>query len=151
MAGIPMYYGIPTSGEVEAAMARDKMDVLKTQEKAIEVDELVKAKEIIKKQATQKLADASASRVSPTAIPQAVDGYSQPVPGSQVASPKMVTLPEKAPMPSYETTMSPNGEVTPMPSFMKGPATEARAKDDLPNPALPANIRCGISLLAINS
>ena len=131
MAGIPMYYGIPTSGEVEAKMARDKMDVLKTQEKAIEVDELVKAKEIIKKQATEKLAEAKASRVSPTAIPQAVDGYTQPAPASQVASPKMEAPTEKAPMPSYETTMSPNGEVTPMPSFMKGSATEARAKEPM--------------------
>jgi hypothetical protein len=131
MAGIPMYYGIPTSGEVEAKMARDKMDVLKTQEKAIEVDELVKAKEIIKKQATEKLAEAKASRISPTAIPQAVDGYNQPAPASQVASPKMEAPTEKAPMPSYETTMSPNGEVTPMPSFMKGSATEARAKEPM--------------------
>ena len=32
MAGIPMYYGIPTSGEVEAGMARDKLDVLKAEE-----------------------------------------------------------------------------------------------------------------------
>jgi hypothetical protein len=129
MAGIPMYYGIPTSGEVEAKMARDKMDVLKTQEKAIEVDELVKAKEIIKKQATQKLAESTVNRVTPTPIPQAVDGYNQPAPSSQAVPPRMEALPEKAPMPSYETTMTPSGEVTPMPSFMTGAATEARAKE----------------------
>ena len=140
MAGIPMYYGIPTSGEVEAKMARDKMDVLKTQEKAIEVDELVKAKEIIKKQATQKLAESTANRVSPTAIPQAVDGYNQPAPSSQAVPPRMETLPEKAPMPSYETTMSPSGEVTPMPSFMTGAATEARAKEPVVDETQPVEV-----------
>jgi hypothetical protein len=72
MAGIPMYYGIPTSGEVEAKMARDKMDVLKTEQAQIELDELKTAKDIIKKQATQKLAESTTNRVSPTAIPQAV-------------------------------------------------------------------------------
>ena len=129
MAGIPMYYGIPTSGEVEAKMARDKMDVLKTEQAQIELDELKTAKDIIKKQATQKLAESTANRVSPTAIPQAVDGYNQPAPASQAVPPRMETLPEKAPMPSYETTMTPSGEVTPMPSFMTGAATEARAKE----------------------
>jgi hypothetical protein len=138
MAGIPMYYGIPTSGEVEAKMARDKMDVLKTQEKAIEVDELVKAKEIIKKQATEKLAEAKASRVSPTAIPQAVSGYNQPAPATM---PQTVSPTEKAPMPSYETTMSPNGEVTPIPSFMKGVATESRAKEPMMDETKPAEVQ----------
>ena len=135
MAGIPMYYGIPTSGEVEAKMARDKMDVLKTQEKAIEVDELVKAKELIRREATQKLAEAKASRVAPTAIPQAVSGYSQPAP---TPMPQEIAPTEKAPMPSYETTMSPNGEVTPMPSFMKGAATESRAKEPMMDETKPA-------------
>ena len=135
MAGIPMYYGIPTSGEVEAKMARDKMDVLKTQEKAIEVDELVKAKELIRKEATQKLAEAKASKVAPTAIPQAVSGYSQPAPTPMTQE---VAPTEKAPMPSYETTMSPNGEVTPMPSFMKGAATESRAKEPMMDETKPA-------------
>jgi len=89
MAGIPMYYGIPTSSEVEAKMARDKMDVLKTQEKSIELDELVKAKELIRQEATKKLAEAKAARISPTAIPetsQGVSGYNQPA-TSEAAAP----------------------------------------------------------------
>ena len=135
MAGIPMYYGIPTSGEVEAEMARNKMDVLKTQEKAIEVDELVKAKELIKREATQKLAEAKAAKVSPTAIPEAVSGYNQP---ATAPSPQVATPTQGASMPAYETTTSPNGEVTPMPSFMKGSATEARAKEPMMDETQPA-------------
>jgi len=138
MAGIPMYYGIPTSGEVEAEMARNKMDVLKTQEKAIEVDELVKAKELIKQEATKKLAEAKAARINPTAIPetsQGVSGYNQP---AATPSPQLATPTQGASMPAYETTTSPNGEVTPMPSFMKGSATEARAKEPMLNETQPA-------------
>jgi hypothetical protein len=137
MAGIPMYYGIPTSGEVEAEMARNKMDVLKTQEKAIEVDELVKAKDLIKQEATKKLAEAKAARINPTAIPetsQGVSGYNQP---AATPSPQLATPTQGAPMPAYETTTSPNGEVTPMPSFMKGSATEARAKEPMLNETQP--------------
>ena len=133
MAGIPMYYGTSTFGGIEAKMARDRMDVLKTQEKAIEVDELVKAKELIKQEATKKLAEAKAARVSPTAIPetsQGMSGYNQPATPTQ-AIPATVSPAQKAPMPAYETTMSPNGEVTPMPSFMKGSATEARVKEPM--------------------
>jgi len=141
MAGIPMYHGIPTYGGVEAKMARDKLDVLKTQEAQIELDELVRAKELIKQQATQKLAESSSRRVDPTSIPQTVAGYNEPAPSampSQAVSPRMEPLPEKAPMPSYETTMTPSGEVTPMPSFMKGPATEERAKEPMMDETMPS-------------
>ena len=53
-----MYEGIPTFSEAEAKTAREQMDVLKTQEKSIELDELVKAKKIIADQAAKKLAEA---------------------------------------------------------------------------------------------
>lgn len=48
MAGIPMYYGIPTSGEVEAGMARDKMDVLRTEKAQLEMNDLKDQYEYLK-------------------------------------------------------------------------------------------------------
>ena len=136
MAGIPMYYGIPTSGEVEAKMARDKMDVLKTEQAQIELDELKTAKDIIKKQAIDDLAKTKTSQVPPT-VPQTVVGYNQPAPTQNMATPTVDTT-EATPMPSYETTTTPSGEVSPIPSFMKGPATEQRAKEPMMDETQPA-------------
>ena len=122
MAGIPMYYGIPTSGEVGAKMARDKMDVLKTQQAQIELDELVKAKKIIAEQsASEKLAQLTRNKVAPPAIDQTPSvSTNKPVPSQNLAIPTLN---------SYESSTTPSGEVSPMPSFMKGPDTEARLKE----------------------
>ena len=87
-----------------------------------------------------KLAEAKAARVSPTTIPetsQGMSGYNQPAIPTQ-AIPATISPTQKAPMPAYETTMSPNGEVTPMPSFMKGSATEVRAKEPMMDETKPA-------------
>lgn len=133
MAGIPMYYGIPTSGEIEAKMARDKMDVLKTQEKSIELDELIKGKKILAEQAAaEKLAQLKNARVAPPAIdqtPQAPVTSTKPAPAQDMVTPTLN---------AYESTTTPSGEVSPMPSFMKGPDTEARVKEPTMDETKPA-------------
>jgi hypothetical protein len=65
MAGIPMYYGIPTFEEVEGQMAENKLKVLKTQEAQIEMDELMQAKDILKKQAIDELTKSKTPAVPP--------------------------------------------------------------------------------------
>jgi hypothetical protein len=54
MAGIPMYYGIPTFGSVEAKMAEDRMKVLKTAEAEIDLEDYKKSKELMKKNALKE-------------------------------------------------------------------------------------------------
>lgn len=54
MAGIPMYYGTSTFGGIEAKMARDRMDVLKTGEAEIDLEDYKKSKEIMKKNALKE-------------------------------------------------------------------------------------------------
>lgn len=133
MAGIPMYYGIPTSGEVEAKMARDKMDVLRTQQAEIELDELVKAKKVIAEQsAKEKLAQLTSNKVAPTAIaetPQVAVPSTKPAPTQDMVTPTLN---------AYDSTTTPSGEVSPMPSFMKGPDTEARVKEPMMDETQPA-------------
>ena len=74
-----MYEGIPTFSEAEAKTAREQMDVLKTQEKSIELDELVKAKKIIADQAAKKLAEAKmATPISAPVVPQGYTDTTQP-------------------------------------------------------------------------
>ena len=51
MASIPMYHGTSTFGGIEAKMARDRMDVLKTEEAEIDLDDYKKSKELMKKSA----------------------------------------------------------------------------------------------------
>lgn len=65
MASIPMYHGIPTFGGVEAKMARDKMDVLKTEEAQIDLEDYKRSKELMKKSAVKKLADSQTNEPSP--------------------------------------------------------------------------------------
>ena len=43
MASIPMYHGTSTFGGIEAKMARDRMDVLKTEEAEIDLDDYKKS------------------------------------------------------------------------------------------------------------
>jgi hypothetical protein len=117
MAGIPMYHGIPSFGEVEAKMARDKMDVLKTEEAQIQLDELKTAKDIIKKQALDDLAKSKTSQMPPPML----GGYTT---GTGFDG-RPAVMPEGAM--SLQGTKSAEG--TPMPSFMTGAATEARAKE----------------------
>ena len=125
-----MYYGIPTYGEVEAEMARDKMDVLKTQEKSIELDELVKAKKIIADQAAKKLAEAKmATPISAPVVPQGYTDTTQPPKADQ----------EKQILSNVvmgERPLITNAEGTPMPSFMTGTTTEAAQKE----PGTPATV-----------
>jgi hypothetical protein len=117
MAGIPMYHGIPSFSEVEAKMAREKMDVLKTEEAQIQLDELKTAKDIIKKQALDDLAKSKTSQMPPS-IP---GGYTT---GTGFDG-RPAVMPEGAM--SLQGTKSADG--IPMPSFMTGAATEARAKE----------------------
>ena len=112
-----MYHGIPSFSEVEAKMAREKMDVLKTEEAQIELDELKTAKDIIKKQALDDLAKSKSSQMPP-AIP---GGYTT---GTGFDG-RPAVMPEGAM--SLQGTKSAEG--TPMPSFMTGAATEERAKE----------------------
>jgi len=135
MAGIPMYYGTSTFGGIEAKMARDRMDVLKTQEKDIEVDELVKAKELIKQEATKKLAEAKSARINPTALPEASQGmpsYNQPATSSSMPGlTPTVRSTDGTPMPAFNTGSAPSNAPTgasPMPSFMTGAKAEEAAK-----------------------
>ena len=72
MAGIPMYYGIPTFGSVEAKMAEDRMKVLKTAEAEIDLEDYKKSKELMKKNALKedaikRLAESKVNE--PTLIP----------------------------------------------------------------------------------
>ena len=72
MAGIPMYYGTSTFGGIEAKMARDRMDVLKTGEAEIDLEDYKKSKEIMKKNALKedaikRLAESKVN--APTSIP----------------------------------------------------------------------------------
>lgn len=117
MASIPMYHGIPSVGEVQAKMAREKMDVLKTEEAQIELDELKTAKDIIKKQAIDDLTKTKTSQVPPT-IP---GGYTM---GTGFDG-RPAVMPEGAM--SLQGVQAADG--TPMPSFMTGAATEERAKE----------------------
>jgi hypothetical protein len=128
MAGIPMYHGIPSFGEVEAKMAREKMDVLKTEEAQIQLDELKQAKDIIKKQAIDDLARTKTSQVPPS-IP---GGYTV---GTGFDG-KPAVMPEGAM--SLQGVKSPTG--TPMPSFMTGADTEARAKEPVMDETKPATM-----------
>lgn len=67
MAGIPMYHGTSTFGEIEAKRARQRMDVLKTEEAEIDLDDYKKSKELMKKSAIKKLADSQTN--APSSIP----------------------------------------------------------------------------------
>lgn len=66
MAG-PMYHGTSTFGGIEAKMARDRMDVLKTAEAEIDLEDYKKSKELMKKSAIKKLAESKVNE--PTSIP----------------------------------------------------------------------------------
>lgn len=123
-----MYHGIPSFSEVEAKMAREKMDVLKTEEAQIELDELKTAKDIIKKQAIDDLTKTKTSQMPP-AIP---GGYTT---GTGFDG-RPAVMPEGAM--SLQGTKSANG--TPMPSFMTGAATEARAKEPTIDETKPATM-----------
>jgi len=117
MASIPMYHGIPSFSEIQAKMAREKMDVLKTEEAQIELDELKTAKDIIKSQAIADLTKTKTSQVPP-AMP---GGYTM---GTGFDG-RPAVMPEGAI--SLQGTKAADG--TPMPSFMTGAATEERAKE----------------------
>lgn len=123
-----MYHGIPSVGEVQAKMAREKMDVLKTEEAQIELDELKTAKDIIKKQAIDDLTKTKQSQVPP-AIP---GGYTM---GTGFDG-RPAVMPEGAM--SLQGTKSADG--TPMPSFMTGAATEERAKEPVMDETQPVTM-----------
>jgi hypothetical protein len=65
MAGIPMYHGTSTFGEIEAKRARQRMDVLKTEEAEIDLEDYKKSKELMKKSAVKKLATSQTNEPSP--------------------------------------------------------------------------------------
>lgn len=123
-----MYHGIPSIGEVQAKMAREKMDVLKTEEAQIELDELKTAKDIIKKQAIDDLTKTKTSQVPP-AIP---GGYTM---GTGFDG-RPAVMPEGAM--SLQGTQAADG--TPMPSFMTGAATEERAKEPMMDETKPVTM-----------
>lgn len=137
MAGIPMYHGIPSFGEVEAKMAREKMDVLKTQQAEIELDELIRGKKILAEQAAkEKLAQLTSNKIAPPAIdqtPQAAVPSTKPTPSQDMVTPT-VRAADGTPMPSFNTGTVPSSasETTPMPSFMTGTKAEEAAKEPTP-------------------
>ena len=132
MAGIPMYDEIPTFGSVEAKMARDKLDVIKTENEQIKLDALKNRTEWFKKNMP---GSTSGTTQTPVSYPGQVNTEAMPV-----DEPKKVLA---TAMDGSETQMPPGAisimppttkaaDGTPMPSFMTGTATEATAKQGMP-------------------
>jgi hypothetical protein len=128
MAGIPMYDEIPTFGSVEAKMAREKLDVIKTENEQIKLDALKNRTEWFKKNMP---GDTSGATQAPANYPGQVNTEAMPVdePKKVLATAmdgNQTQMPPGA-ISAAPTTQASNG--TPMPSFMTGTATEQRAKE----------------------
>ena len=128
MAGIPMYDEIPTFSSVEAKMAREKLDVIKTENEQIKLDALKNRTEWFKKNMP---GDTSGTTQTPVNYPGQVNTEAMPVdePKKVLASAmdgSQTQMPPGA-ISAAPTTQAADG--TPMPSFMTGTATEQRAKE----------------------
>ena len=131
MAGIPMYDEIPTFGSVEAKMARDKLDVIKTENEQIKLDALKNRTEWFKKNMP---GDTSGTTQTPVNYPGQVNTEAMPVdePKKVLATAmdgSQTQMPPGA-ISAAPTTQATDG--TPMPSFMTGTVTEATAKQGMP-------------------
>ena len=129
MAGIPMYDEIPTFSSVEAKMAREKLDVIKTENEQIKLDALKNRTEWFKKNMP---GDTSGTTQTPVNYPGQVNTEAMPVdePKKVLASAmdgSQTQMPPGAISIMPPTTQAADG--TPMPSFMTGTATEQRAKE----------------------
>ena len=127
MAGIPMYHGIPSFGEVEAKMAREKMDVLKTEEAQIKMDSLKDKIELF------KTMNRSQNVVPPTIVPSNVPPVAYtPAQEPQVMSGntaiRTMEIPQEMPTPVAIPVPKTAADGTPMPSFMSGTKAEAEGK-----------------------
>lgn len=132
MAGIPMYDEIPTFGSVEAKMARDKLDVIKTENEQIKLDALKNRTEWFKKNMP---GSTSGTTQTPVNYPGQVNTEAMPVdePKKVLATAmdgSQTQMPPGAISIMPPTTQAADG--TPMPSFMTGTATEATAKQNMP-------------------
>ena len=132
MAGIPMYDEIPTFGSVEAKMARDKLDVIKTENEQIKLDALKNRTEWFKKNMP---GSTSGTTQTPVNYPGQVNTEAMPVdePKKVLATAmdgSQTQMPPGAISIMPPTTQAADG--TPMPSFMTGTATEATAKQGMP-------------------
>jgi len=132
MAGIPMYDEIPTFGSVEAKMARDKLDVIKTENEQIKLDALKNRTEWFKKNMP---GTTSGTTQTPVSYPGQVNTEAMPVdePKKVLATAmdgSQTQMPPGAISIVPPTTQAADG--TPMPSFMTGTATEATAKQGMP-------------------
>lgn len=131
MAGIPMYDEIPTFGSVEAKMARDKLDVIKTENEQIKLDALKNRTEWFKKNMP---GSTSGTTQTPVNYPGQVNTEAMPVdePKKVLATAmdgSQTQMPPGA-ISAAPTTQAADG--TPMPSFMTDTATEATAKQGMP-------------------
>lgn len=132
MAGIPMYDEIPTFGSVEAKMARDKLDVIKTENEQIKLNALKNRTEWFKKNMP---GSTSGTTQTPVNYPGQVNTEAMPVdePKKVLATAmdgSQTQMPPGAISIMPPTTQAADG--TPMPSFMTGTATEATAKQGMP-------------------
>lgn len=120
MAGIPMYHGITTSGDVAAHMARNQMEEINTEKAQMDLDS-------IKREINNfsKLTQAQKQSQIPAGFNQgqAVPAQPTPIPAAyNQAQPTSVSS-NGTPMPSFMTSEAPQGQTqnaTPMPSFMTG-------------------------------
>ena len=131
MAGIPMYDEIPTFSSVEAKMAREKLDVIKTENEQIKLDALKNRTEWFKKNMP---GSTSGTTQTPVSYPGQVNTEAMPVdePKKVLATAmdgSQTQMPPGAISIMPPTTQAADG--TPMPSFMTGTATEQRAKEPI--------------------
>lgn len=139
MAGIPMYYGIPTMGEVRAQMARDELDVLKTDKAQIEMDALKDKIELFKNMSKQQQPQQVAG--TPPIIPSATAPVSYipqqtQTPGNTAV--QTMEVPTETPAPAAIPVPKTAADGTPMPSFMGGAKAEAEGKKVATPEAAPA-------------
>lgn len=127
MAGIPMYYGIPTTGEVRAQMARDELDVLRTDKAQIEMDALKDKIELFKNMSKQ--AQTGTPPIMPSAVPPvSYTPTQQPQIVSGNAAVQTMEVPKETPAPVAIPVPKTAADGTPMPSFMSGAKAEAEGK-----------------------
>ena len=120
MAGIPMYHGITTSGDVAAHMARNQMDEINTEKAQMDLDS-------IKREINNfsKLTQAQKQSQVPAGFNQgqAVPAQPTPIPAAYNQAQPTTVSSNGTPMPSFMTSEAPQGQAqnaTPMPAFMTG-------------------------------
>jgi len=126
MAG-PMYHGTSTFGGIEAKMARDRMDVLKTAEAEIDLEDYKKSKELMKKSAVKKLAESKINE--PTSIPT-MSNQKEQMPSYQ--SQDMKQAPTGMDQAPTEYATAPTTDVNPTSPFGTNEQRGAESPADMP-------------------